>query len=266
VSVLVETVRGTFAVEARGSGPPVMLCHSLAMSGRMWNRSIEHLADRFEVWTMDARGHGSSPWDGEPFTVTDMADDLAAVLDALSLPRVHVVGLSMGGSTALTFAAAYPDRVLSLVLADTTACYGPNRIEAWAERAATAAFSTRDALLPFQLERWFSDDFRTSHADIVSDISDVFRATDPLVHAAACEALGQLDVTAELDRITASTLVLVGAEDFATPAPMARVIAENIPASTLHELPRLRHMSLIEDPTLWTLIATHMSTYAPTHG
>jgi 3-oxoadipate enol-lactonase len=264
VSVLVQTGRGTFGATAHGSGAPVVLCHSLAMSGRMWERSVAHLADRYEVWAVDARGHGDSPWDGQPFTVGDMADDLAAVLDALSLPRVHLFGLSMGGSTALTFAASYPDRVISLVLADTTACYGPKRIEAWQERAATAAASTRHELLPFQLERWFSPGFLASHGDIVTEISDVFRSTDPLVHAAACGALGQLDAESELDKIGAETLILVGSEDFATPPPMARTLAERIPRSTLLELAGLRHMSVIEDSKLWALAAAHMSAQAPT--
>ena len=258
-----QTGRGTFGATTNGSGPPVVLCHSLAMSGRMWERSVQHLADRFEVWTVDARGHGDSSWDGQPFTVGDMADDLAAVLDTLNLPQVHLFGLSMGGSTALTFAASYPERVISLALADTTACYGPRRVEAWQERAATAAASTRDELLPFQLERWFSPGFLAAHGDIVTEISDVFRSTDPLVHAAACVALGQLDAESELVKIRAETLILVGAEDFATPPAMARTLAERIPRSTLLELAGLRHMSTIEDPKLWALVGSHMSAQAP---
>jgi 3-oxoadipate enol-lactonase len=256
------SVRGglqRLAVRRQGEGPPLVLLHSLAMAGAMWEGAVAALADRFEVVTVDLRGHGASQGDGRPFTVEDIAGDLAELLDALGIERTSLLGLSMGGSVAVMFAALFADRVDRLVLADTTANYGPNRVESWEERARTAVERPRDAQLDFQVERWFSPAFRDREPDAVRRIGEIFVACDSQVHAAACRALGALDANALLGDIRAPTFVLVGEEDYATPPDMARALAEGIPDARLSVLPGVRHMSLIERPDLWEEIAAFLA-------
>jgi 3-oxoadipate enol-lactonase len=256
------SVRGglqRLAVRRQGEGPPLVLLHSLAMAGAMWEGAVAALADRFEVVTVDVRGHGASQGDGRPFTVEDIAGDLAELLDALGIERTSLLGLSMGGSVAVMFAALFADRVDRLVLADTTANYGPDRVESWEERARTAVERPRDAQLDFQVERWFSPAFRDREPDAVRRIGEIFVACDSQVHAAACRALGALDANALLGDIRAPTFVLVGEEDYATPPDMARALAEGIPDARLSVLPGVRHMSLIERPDLWEEIAAFLA-------
>jgi 3-oxoadipate enol-lactonase len=255
--VNVQTERGTFGVRKTGDGPPIVLLHPLALSGAVWDPLAEHLADRFTVLSVDARGHGQSTWDGRPFTVEDLAADVVAVVTAVDAGPVGVIGLSMGGSTACVLAARYPEVVSRLVLADTTACYGDDRVEKWAERERTATGVPRPEQLGFQVDRWFSARFRAAEPAEVARVSEIFLATDSAAHAAACVALGALDATAELGAITAPTLVLVGEEDYATPVPMARRLADGIPDATLHVLPETRHLSLVERPEIWPLVAAH---------
>jgi 3-oxoadipate enol-lactonase len=242
------------AARRRGTGEPVVLLHSLAMAGSMWDDPADRLARQFEVWSYDARGHGATVGGGEAFSIDDMADDLAALLDGAGLERVSLVGLSMGGSTALVFAARHPARVERLVLADTTACYGPTRVADWEARAQKAVASPREDQLAFQLERWFSPAFLAEHPAEARRQTDIFLATDSRGHAAACRALGQLDAVGSLPGITAQTLVLVGEHDTATPPAMAEQIAASIPRATLHVMPETRHLSLIERPEAWDRI------------
>ncbi len=256
--MIVETATGRFAVERRGSGPTVVLLHSLALSGEMWDGLASHLASRFQVWSVDARGHGRSDWDGRPFTIEDMAGDLEAVLDALGLSVAHLVGLSMGGSTALVFAASRPDRVGRLVVADTTANYGPDREAAWEQRARSALATPRREQLDFQLERWFSAAFREANPGEVKRIADLFLRADSAAHAEACRALGALDADDRLEDVRAETLVVVGSDDYATPPSMARSIARRIPRASYREVPGVRHMSLVECPSLWQEVAEHL--------
>ena len=254
--MIVTTGRGRFAVRATGdAGTPVVLLHPLALSGAVWDPVADHLGARHRVVTPDARGHGASEWDGGEFTIEDLAADAAAVIETMLPTPAHVVGMSMGGSAALVLAAARPELVGRLVLADTTACYGPDRVEKWAERARTAAGVPREKQLSFQTDRWFGEEFRSARPGEVERVAKIFTATDSRAHAAACRAFGGLDATALLPRITAPTLVLVGEEDYATPPAMARTIADGVAGSALRVLPGTRHLSLIERPGLWPDLA-----------
>ncbi|HEX4226486.1 MAG TPA: alpha/beta fold hydrolase, partial [Pseudonocardiaceae bacterium] len=229
-----------------GEGTPLVLLHPLALSAQLWTPLVQRLVEDHAVFAFDLRGHGRSDWDGNPFTISDLADDVVAALDRLGLESVRLAGMSMGGSVAMTLAGRHPDRVRSLLLADTTAWYGPDAPTAWAERAAKATGVPREQQLPFQLDRWFSEAFRAEHSEEVQRVARIFLATASPAHAAASVAMGALDARELLPAITAPTLVLVGEHDYATPPAMATVLADTIPNATLRVLPTVRHLSLIE--------------------
>lgn len=249
----VETPRGRFEVRRYGAGlPTVLALHPLALSGELW--STVPTGDSITLLGPDARGHGSSGWNGQPFSVEDMAADAAAVIEAAGAP-MDVIGMSMGASTALVLAATRPDLVHRLVVADGTACYGPDRVEKWEERAERASTTPRRQQLEFQRERWFGERFRRDHPDTVEAVCQIFLATDGRAHAAACRALGSLDATAAIKAITAPTLVIVGEDDYATPVAMAQEVAAAVPGARLVVRAGTRHMSLIEDREAWQEVA-----------
>jgi 3-oxoadipate enol-lactonase len=243
---MVTTAHGPIAVRRQGAGEPVVLLHPLALSGELWRPLAAALSNEFDVLSLDLRGHGASGWDGEPFSIEDMALDVAEVLDALELPSVGMLGMSMGGSVAVTFAGLFPERVGSLVLADTTAWYGGDAVTAWAERARRAAEVPRAEQLPFQVDRWFSPAFLDRNPEEVDRVTKIFLRTDSGAHAAASIAMGRLDSRRLLPAVRAATLVIVGQDDYATPPDMAGELAGGIPGATLLPLPGLRHMALIE--------------------
>ncbi|MGH3377725.1 MAG: alpha/beta fold hydrolase [Actinoallomurus sp.] len=247
---LVRTANGPIAVRRQGAGEPVVLLHPLALSGDLWGPLAAALSEDFDVLSLDLRGHGASGCDGRPFSIEDLALDVAGTLDALELGAVDMLGMSMGGSVAVTFAGLFPERVRSLVLADTTAWYGENAAGAWAERAERAAGVPRAEQLPFQVDRWFSPAFRESGPDEVERVTRIFLRTDSKAHAAASIAMGRLDARPLLPDVRATTLVVVGQDDYATPPAMAGELAGGIPGATLLPLPGLRHLSLIERPEL----------------
>ncbi|HEX5116951.1 MAG TPA: alpha/beta fold hydrolase [Pseudonocardiaceae bacterium] len=252
---LVQIRQGRMAMTTWGDGDPVVLLHPLALCGELWRPLGTTLADEYTVYAPDLRGHGGTSWDRDEFTIDDMAADLAEALDTLTTGPVHLLGMSMGGGVAMTYAARHPDRVRSLILADTTAWYGQDAPTAWAERAEKAATVPRDKQVGFQVDRWFSDTFRDTHPDDVNRVVDLFVATDSAAHAAACRAMGAMDARDLLPAITAPTLVLVGEHDYATPPDMARYLADHITGATLRVLPDLRHMALIEQPGLAGAVA-----------
>jgi 3-oxoadipate enol-lactonase len=244
--------------EGSGAGTPVLLLHSLAQCGELWRPLIDHLAPHARVLAPDARGHGRSRWDGTPFSVADMAEDAALLIEEVGAGPVSVAGMSMGGCVAIALAARHPELVERLALIDTTACYGPDRQERWAQRARTALDKPRRQQTEFQLDRWYSPEFRRRHPGEVRRSVELFVATASEAHAQACHALGDFDGTASLSSITARTLVLVGEHDYATPPEMARTLAGGIAGARLEVLANARHLGLFEAPEAIPLVADHL--------
>ena len=103
--------------EDAGSGPAVLLIHSMGADWTMWRDQIAALSDRYRCIAFDCRGHGGSSYNAR-FTVAGAAADLKAGLDALGVGSCHLVGMAMGGPIAVSFAAQWPDAVRSVTVAD----------------------------------------------------------------------------------------------------------------------------------------------------
>lgn len=249
---------GSIHASVDGAGPPLVLLHPLALNAQVWRGAVESLRHTFRVIAVDARGHGESSWNGDRFTVEDLAEDVAAVVAEAGGPA-HVLGMSMGGCTAIALAVRHPELVDRLVLVDTTADYGKEKGPTWQKRAADALRKPRAQQLPFQQDRWFSPWFLDEHPDELQRISEIFVSTDSHAHAAACCALGAYDDSNRLADISSPTLILVGDEDYATPPSMAEALHAGIAGSTLCVLSGTRHMSLIQNAGAWDLVLDHLS-------
>jgi esterase len=101
-----------------GAGnPPLVVLHGLLGSARNWQTVGRELADRFDVYALDLRNHGASPWSAG-MSYPEIAGDVVAWLDERGLGAVHLLGHSMGGKTAMRFAMDHPGRLLSLTVVD----------------------------------------------------------------------------------------------------------------------------------------------------
>ncbi len=100
---------------------PIIFLHGFSVDRRMWRGQVDYFSDNFRVIIYDARGHGKSDAPDSGYSRENRVDDLLALADELKLDRFHLVGLSMGGGDALSFAIDYHERLLSLMLAGSTA-------------------------------------------------------------------------------------------------------------------------------------------------
>ena len=228
--------------------PRVALIHSLALDRSVWDGVVAQLEGEAEMLTFDCRGHGRSPRTPGPYTAQLFARDLAELLDHVGWDKAVIAGCSMGGNVAQAFAAAYPQRTTALGLIDTTAWYGADAPARFKERADTARTQGLGSMIDFQLTRWFSDDFRARHPEVLERTSGIFVANDVECYAASCELLGAADARAQLGAFTMPTAVVVGEEDNATPVVMARQLHDAIPLSTLTVIAGARHLTPIECP------------------
>src|SRR5262245_12713239 len=228
--------------------PRVALIHSLALDRSVWDGVVARLKDEAEILTFDCRGHGRSLRTPGPYTAQMFARDLAELLDHVGWDGAVVAGCSMGGNVAQAFAAQYPQRTAALGLIDTTAWYGADAAAKFKERANMARSKGLRSMIDFQLTRWFSDDFRASHPEVLGRTTNIFVANDVDCYAASCELLGAADTRAQLGAFRMPTTIVVGEEDYATPVAMARQLHEAIPQSTLSIIPGARHLTPIEFP------------------
>jgi 3-oxoadipate enol-lactonase/4-carboxymuconolactone decarboxylase len=222
--------------------PVVALSNSLGTNFAMWDDVVPALRGRFRVLRYDTRGHGGSQVLDSEIEIADLAADLAGLLDALGIGRVHLAGLSLGGMTAQAFAATWPDRVISLTLMATAAELGPKAL--WDERIATVRAQGMAPITEATMIRWFSDEQREEEGP--ARIRKTFLGIDPIGYAVCSSAISRMDLRPLLSRIAAPTLILVGADDPATTVARAEAIRDGIGHAELTILPRVRHMLAVE--------------------
>ena len=244
--------------QVSGTGPDVLLLHSLALNSHVWDPAVERSAHEFRLMRPDFPGHGESGYDGRPLTVFELADLAVAELDRLGVAQADVVGVSLGGSVAMALALRHPERVRRLVLADCSADYGPRRVADWADRAYIAGTEDRTRQFARQKQRWFSDAFLRTRPEVIARFEAMFVSCDSAAHAATCGALGALNLLGELAAIAAPTLVVVGGDDPGTPVAASELISARIPGARLEIVPGLKHMAVFEDDGVWDAILDHL--------
>jgi pimeloyl-ACP methyl ester carboxylesterase len=222
---------------------PVLFLHGINMSHDVWVPLIEALPENRRYVSVDLRGHGASNHQG-PFDAPDYAADALAVLDALEVPRAHVVGTSFGGSVACVLAARAPERVASV-----TAIGSALKVEGIDVEAAVAALQAvglRGFFEGFMPQASFAPGTDPTIIGRAVDIAVTGRTEDTVI--AVSRAAFTADVTAAAQAVTCPALVIVGEHDATCPQPLAEEMATALRAR-LVVLPGRGHVATYEDPT-----------------
>lgn len=228
------------------AAPAVLLLGSLGSTYEMWDAQVPALSAGFRVVRCDSRGHGRSPVPPGPYVLDDLVEDTLALLDRLAVEQVHVVGLSLGGMIGLRLAARAPGRVRTLTVLCTSALLGP--ADAWAERAQLVRTAGTRAVADTVVGRWLTPAAHTADPARTDRLRAMIASTPAEGYASCCEAIGTMDLRADLGRVTAPTLVVAGADDPATPPEHLERIAAGIAGSQLLVLPQAAHLANVEQP------------------
>lgn len=231
-------------------GPWLVLSHSLGCDVSMWDAQLPALTARYRVLRYDTRGHGRSGAVAAPYTLEQLADDAAQLLDHLGIAQATWVGFSMGGMIGQTFALKYPERVQALVLADTTSQHGATPQSVWDERIRIAREQGVAPLVGPAIGRWFTAHFREAQPATVEAVARTIGSTSVEGWTGCCAAIAAVHTTADLHRIDcpALVLVLVGEHDIGTPLAAALEMHRHLPQSTLAVIADAAHMTCIEQP------------------
>jgi 3-oxoadipate enol-lactonase len=231
----------------QGSGPPLVLLHCLGVDHRFWDFASDLSAD-LTLLRYDLPGHGASAVPAAPYGVADLSAQLAEILAAHKISRVHVAGISLGGLIAQHLAATRPGLVDRLILVDTTPRYTDDLRAMWGKRAGAARASGVAPLIDDLLKIWFSPDALASDVAGVRYVRDALARCPGEGYALACEALKAADLRELTPRIAASTLIICGDDDIPSFRDAARWLASRIRNARLAWIPRARHASVLEKP------------------
>ena len=160
---------------------------------------------------------------------------------------VAVVGNGYGSFVALTLALRHPALVSRLLLAGTGAAFDEPGRAAFRGMAAAAAGKGLAAIADTAMRRLFSPVFQRANPALLAERREWFLATDPAMFTAACHALAELDLRDAVRGLHVPVLVMAGELDEATPAAMARQLAELLPDARFQELPGLAHVPQLQD-------------------
>jgi (E)-2-((N-methylformamido)methylene)succinate hydrolase len=160
----------------------------------------------------------------------------------------RVVGFSLGGAVALALALDFPERVEKLAVIGTVSGRTPEEKAKALQRIAFLKQHGRAAIADANRERWFSDEFREAHPDLVERRVAQVVACDPASYLHAFTVFCTSDFADRLEEVDVPTLIITGEHDTAATPRMAQLMGERIRDSRVHVLPRLRHSVLIEAP------------------
>lgn len=237
--------RAHVRLDGPADGPSWVFANALGTDLRVWDTLAAVLPGKRLV-RYDKRGHGLSELTPGPYTMTELADDLAAVLDALGLKSTVIVGLSIGGMIALALAARRPDLVRALVLMDTAPRIGT--AEMWQERIATVEAEGVGALGEGTMARWFPEAFRRDHGDEVALWRTMLERTPAAGYAACCAAVRDADLEAVAAGLAVPSLCVVGEFDGSTPPDVVRGMAATIPGAEFELIPDAGHLPQVVRP------------------
>ncbi len=206
-----------------GEGPPIVLVHGAGDDSRAWQPQVDGLADEFTVVAWDEPGAGLSSDAPEGFGLTDYADCLAALIVSLGFDRVHVAGISWGGTVVLELWRRHPALIASLILVDTYA--------GWKGSLASDEVRSRVESVRAQI-----------------DVGDLPEGVRPQTMGNQLAVMADADLRDVLPTISVPVLLLWGENDARSPLTIAREFANAIPHAELVVVEGAGHLSNLHRP------------------
>jgi 3-oxoadipate enol-lactonase len=232
------------------TAPVVCITHSLASDGGSWAEQVPPLLQAgFRVLRLDMRGHGGSDPVAGDYTMKALAGDVATALDALSITRVHYIGLSIGGMIGQAFAIDHAAKLISAMWCDTLPASPTGAAALWDERMNTVRrANSLEPLADGTVERWFTDAFKPRNPGRWKQIRDTVAATTPAGYLGCSAAIMNFDFTGQLSSLRIPVMVVCGADDPGTPPAENRKLASLVPGGGYEEISNTRHFPNVERP------------------
>lgn len=247
------------------SAPLLVLSNSILVDYGIWDDFVENLiqlAPHYRILRYNTRGRTTLPPNStSPITVDVLADDVLTLLDALRAKTASIIGVSLGGATALNAALKYPHRISSFIACDTNAFAPPTNAKAWNERVAMASAEgltspdgtpiVGEELAEITTRRWFVAD---NYADAklspkLARVKEMVKTNSLPGFRDAVRALHEYDIREKMAAYRGKGAFLVGAEDGVLPKTMKENMAEKLGEGVeLKVVEGAGHLPMVERP------------------
>lgn len=239
---------GALTAVRTGRGRDLVILHSLLADRHAFDPVLEALAAKFRVTLFNLPGfHGSEP------AISALLDAyIARIEDGFEEFRIEndaiLLGNGFGGTVALAFAIAHPERIGKLVVCDAAAAFPEQGKQAFRVMAEKVADEGLDAVAEIAAKRVYSPAYLATHPDAIEERKRVLLGIDPKAFQQACAVLVDCDLVPLLHKLQVPTLVICGELDQATPPALNKVIADKVMGARYVELPGCGHCPPLEQP------------------
>jgi pimeloyl-ACP methyl ester carboxylesterase len=240
--------RGTLTAVRTGEGRDLVVLHSLLTDRHAFDPVLPVLAAKHRVTLFNLPGfHGSQPamlalMDAYVAVIEDGFDEFGIANDAV------LMGNGFGGTVALAFGLAHPERISKLVLSDAAAGFPPEGRQAFAVMAEKVADGGLGGIAEIAAKRVFSPAYLAAHPEKVEERKKVLLEIDPKAFQAACKILQEADLVPLLHHMKVPTLVVCGEFDQATPPALTKQIVDKVAGARYLQLPGCGHCPPLEQP------------------
>ena len=232
------------AYERRGRGEPLVLIHGYPLDRTTWNEVASLLETYFDLIIPDLRGMGQSDTMDKTYTTTDLASDIAGLLDHLKIQKVFIAGHSMGGYVALAFARAYPNRVRGLGMISSQVLADPPERKEGRYKTAKDVAEKGISVVVDSMTTKLSSDVR-----VQLFVRDVMQRQKPMGVIGSLKAMAERPDSSDLFKSFKFPIVIVhGDVDALIPVERGREMKAALPAAYYAELQGACHMSMMENP------------------
>jgi pimeloyl-ACP methyl ester carboxylesterase len=239
---------GALTAVRTGQGSDIVVLHSLLADRHAFDLVLPALSAKHRVTLINLPGfHGSQPcvlplMDAYIATIEDGFDEFGIAKDAA------LIGNGFGGTVALAFALAHPERISKLVLSDAAAVFPEAGRKQFEVMAAKVAEGGLGSVAEIAAKRVFSPSYLAAHPELIDERKRVLMGIDAKAFQAACKILQEADLEPLLHRLKVPTLVVCGEFDQATPPALNKAIADKVAGSRYVELSGCGHCPPLEQP------------------
>ncbi len=245
---LIDQFKLYYQLDGDTQGFPLVFLNSLGCTLHIWDKVIPAFTGQYRLIRYDARGHGLSDAPPGPYTLRDETNDLASLLRSLEIDKVTLIGVSIGGLTAMNYALQYPEQVRALVVSDTAPRISTP--ELWEERISAVNQRGLPKMAETIVSRWFLPGFRQIDPEEYNEYLNQLSRTSQEGYIATCAALRDADLSSAIETIRAPLLALCGAGDVVVTPEQTRKWADCLPDARVQVIDGAAHLPCIEQPVI----------------
>ena len=242
----------TYELTGPKSAPVVILIHGLGLNKDCWQWLTPDLVNSYRILSYDLYGHGGSVDPTKQPSLSLFSKQLSSLLDHCDISQGVIVGFSLGGMIARRFAQDAPKRSLAMIILHSPHTRSEAAQASILARVDQARIMGPQSTVEAALERWFTSGFMEANPNLMDKVRQWVIANSREVYHTIYSVLatGIDEIVKPNPALTLPSLVLTGEEDFGNGPEMADAIAVDIEGARVLVFPGLRHMALVEAPTV----------------